>query len=125
VGEGEVDEEQPGDEEDHPGLETHAVGEGPRDQRRGDDGEHHLVNEEHEHRHALVAGDPHVDIDALEEGPVEVADDAGPVSVVQAAPAAAKAHGKANGNQMTVVRPSETKLWIMIAKTFLRPTRPP
>ena len=27
--------------------------------------------------------------------------------------------------QTTVVQHSDTKLWIMIASTFLRPTRPP
>ena len=30
-----------------------------------------------------------------------------------------------NSHQRMVVRPMETKLWIMIARTFLRPTSPP
>ena len=28
-------------------------------------------------------------------------------------------------HQRTVVHPMETKLWIMIARTYFRPTRPP
>jgi hypothetical protein len=28
-------------------------------------------------------------------------------------------------HQITVVHPMETKLWIMMARTFFRPTRPP
>ncbi len=30
-----------------------------------------------------------------------------------------------NTHQSTVVQPIETKLWIMMASTFFRPTRPP
>src|SRR5712692_1412161 len=32
---------------------------------------------------------------------------------------------KPNAHHSTVVQPMDTKLWIMIARTFLRPTRPP
>ncbi len=32
---------------------------------------------------------------------------------------------KPTAHQSTVVQPMETKLWIMMASTFLRPTRPP
>ena len=56
VDEGEVDEQQPANEEDQVGAEPHAVGERAGDQGRGDDGEHHLVREEHEVRNRWVAG---------------------------------------------------------------------
>ena len=32
---------------------------------------------------------------------------------------------KPQSHQRTVVQPIETKLWIMMARTFLRPTSPP
>ena len=32
---------------------------------------------------------------------------------------------KPQSHQSTVVQPIETKLWIMIARTFFRPTSPP
>ncbi len=32
---------------------------------------------------------------------------------------------KPHTHHSTVVQPIETKLWIMMARTFLRPTRPP
>ena len=56
VDEGEVDEEQPEREEDQVGLEADAVGEGPGDQRGGDDREHHLEDHEDQHGNGRVGG---------------------------------------------------------------------
>ena len=76
VHEGEVDEEQPRRQEEHVGLEADPVGEGAGDEGRGDDGEHHLVGDEDELgdrwvlRRRAGQGDP------VEEGLVEVADEA-------------------------------------------------
>ncbi len=46
VGHGAVDEQGPEGEEDGHGAELHALGEGAGDERRGDDGEHELVDHE-------------------------------------------------------------------------------
>jgi hypothetical protein len=46
VGHGAIDEQGPEREEDRHGAELHALGKGAGDQRRGDDGEHELVDHE-------------------------------------------------------------------------------
>src|SRR5690606_40880770 len=50
VGERSVDERRPCKAEDHEGLEALALGEGPGDERRRDDGEHHLEGNERHRR---------------------------------------------------------------------------
>jgi hypothetical protein len=44
VGHGAIDEQRPEGEEDGHGAELHALGKGAGDERRGDDGEHELVD---------------------------------------------------------------------------------
>ena len=53
VGEREIHEEHPQGEEDHVGPELDAVGEGAGDEGGGDDGEHHLVDEQQQHGDAV------------------------------------------------------------------------
>ena len=55
------------------GPEAGALGEGARDERRGDDGEHHLEGHEEQVGHAVGAG---VDAHALEAKVVEIPDQA-------------------------------------------------
>jgi hypothetical protein len=89
VGEGRVHEQGPQADEQHPGLELQPVGGRPRDQRRRDDGEHHLEGEEQDRRdreeveagqlveHRALGVQLH---DVGHEGEVEVADEATPVA---------------------------------------------
>jgi hypothetical protein len=56
VHEREVDEDQPAREKQHVRGESHPVREGAGDERRSDNGEHHLVAEEHEERDRIVGG---------------------------------------------------------------------
>jgi hypothetical protein len=76
VGHGVVDEDRPEDEEDGHGAELHALGEGSGDQRRGDDGEHELVD------HVGLVGDGGGvvgvgrEADAAQEEMLEAADEA-------------------------------------------------
>jgi hypothetical protein len=55
------------------------VGEGSSDQRRGDDGEHHLVRDVHDERDAVIRRRRH-EIHSTQEGHVQVADDAADVT---------------------------------------------
>ncbi|CAB4853590.1 unannotated protein [freshwater metagenome] len=50
VGDDRVDDDRPHADEDRVGTELQAVSRGPRDQRWGDDGEHHLVRHEQQRR---------------------------------------------------------------------------
>ena len=50
MGDREVDQDHPADEEADPAAEVEAAGSGAGHQRQGDDGEHELVHEEHEQR---------------------------------------------------------------------------
>jgi hypothetical protein len=81
VGHRAVDEERPEREEDGHGAELHALGKGAGDQRRGDDGEHQLVD----HQGLLGNGGGVVEVgreaDALEEEVLEAADE--PVAVAE------------------------------------------
>jgi hypothetical protein len=122
VNEGEVDEEEPGGQEEHVGLEGDAIRERAGDECRGDDGEHHLIGAEDDHGDGVVDGGGRVEGDAGEEGPVEVADDAGEIG---AGLAAAEAEREAADEPEDRGPPMDTKLCIMMARTFLRPTRPP
>jgi len=90
VDEGEVDEEEPGDEEDEVGFEVDAVGEGAADEGRGDDRDHHLVDDEDEEGDGVVARHGRGGGDAYEEDVVKVADDC----AVSAAEAEAVADGE-------------------------------
>ena len=93
VDEREVDAEQPRRQEEHVGLERHAVREGAGDQRRRDDREHHLVGAEDDHRDRRIDRRRHVERDAAQERPVEIADDAAEVGAVLER--AAEAHREA------------------------------
>ena len=70
---GKVDEDQPGREEEHVGLEPDAIREGAGDEGRRDDREHHLVAEEHEERDRVVGRGRSGQRDAVQERPMEVA----------------------------------------------------
>ena len=76
VDEGEIDEEEPGDEEEEIGFEADAVGEGARYEGGCDDGEHHLIDDEDIERDAGIASEGRGGVNTDEEGVVEVADDA-------------------------------------------------
>ncbi len=78
VHEGEVNEGEPSRQKQAVGLEAHAIGEGARNERRGDDGEHHLVSNEDHHGDGVVRGRS-CEIDAVQAGVMEIADDAVPV----------------------------------------------
>ena len=74
VDEWKVNQDQPRRQKEHVGFERDAVGEGAGDERRRDDGKHHLVGAEDEHRDGVVRrwrGKS----DATQTHPVEVADD--------------------------------------------------
>jgi hypothetical protein len=58
-------------------LERDPVGKRARDQRRGDDGEHHLIGAEHESAGIVSFGEGVDQRDPSQERPMEVADDAG------------------------------------------------
>ena len=75
VDEREVDQDQPRGQKQHVGLEGDAVGERAGDQRRRDDGEHHLVGAEDDHRDRVVRR-RRGERDAAQARPVQVADDA-------------------------------------------------
>ena len=76
VGHGAIDEQRPEREKDRHGAELHALGEGAGDERRGDDGEHELVD----HVGLLGDGGGVVGIgrepDAAQEDVLEAADEA-------------------------------------------------
>ena len=74
VDEREIHEEEPDDQKDEIGLESHAVGECTGDQRRRDDGKHHLVYDEREHRDLTVAKRRR-EVDPVEEGHPQIPDD--------------------------------------------------
>ena len=76
VGERVVDEGRPEHGEQQEGRELHALGEGAGDQRRRDDGEHHLEQHEHLMRDRLRVRVEGLDADAAQADPVEAADDA-------------------------------------------------
>ena len=88
----EVDADQPGREKQHVGLERHSIGEGPGDEGWRDDGEHHLVRTEDDHRDGGVDRRRHVEGDPGEERPVEIADDSAQIG--SALQITAEAHRK-------------------------------
>ena len=80
VDEGEVDEGEPTGQEEHVSLEGHPVSEGSGDQRRGDNGKHHLVGDVDHQRDAGVARIHGAQVDVAQASIVEVADDAVPIA---------------------------------------------
>ena len=79
VHEGEVDEQQPEREEEHVGLEGHAVGEGAGDQRRRDDARTSSGRRRRRSAGSCVFGRRRVERDAAQKRLVEVADDRRPI----------------------------------------------
>ena len=75
VREGDVDEQAPEHQEHQVALEVDPVGEGAGDERRRDDGEHLLVGEVRQRRDRRRPRPGRL-ADAVQERPVEVADDA-------------------------------------------------
>ncbi|MCG3777156.1 MAG: hypothetical protein JW395_4032 [Nitrospira sp.] len=73
VHEGEIDEHQPQGEEGNVSLERYAVGESPGDERRGNNGKHHLVGDVHVERNSGT-GRGRSEGDAVQERQVEIAD---------------------------------------------------
>ena len=75
VGHRRVDEDRPEGQEQQPAAEAHAVGRRPGDERRGDDGEHHLEGDERQRRNGqrLEAGHGATE-QSLEPDQVEAAD---------------------------------------------------
>ena len=71
---------QPAGEKQAVGLEGHAIGEGAGDERRRDDGEHHLVGDEDHGRNGVVRPGGRRQVDAAQADIVEIADDAVPVA---------------------------------------------
>jgi hypothetical protein len=104
-------------QEQHVGLEGDAVREGPGDERRGDDGEHHLVGDENEEREWCRFGEGVLRLTPRRKARLKL-----PMTPV---PVAAEAQGVAIEIPDDGGPPIETKLCIMMARTFLRPTRPP
>ena len=76
MGDGKIHEKQPKGQEDHISRKLDPVGEGPRDQGRSDDGEHHLIDEEDEDRDAVGGGEQIARMHALQERVTEIADHA-------------------------------------------------
>ena len=74
-----IDERRPEQAEDHERLEALALGERAGDQRRGDDGEHHLEDHERLVRDRRRVVGVRLLADALQAEPVEPADEAAAV----------------------------------------------
>ena len=83
-----IDEKQPDRQEHHIRPEPDPVGEGARDQGRGDDREHHLIGDEHQERDIVGGREDRLGRHAAQEGHLEVPDDAPDV--------AGEAHGIAD-----------------------------
>ncbi len=79
VDEREIDEGQPSGKEQHVRLERDAIGERAGDERRSDNGEHHLIGDEDKCRDGVVWRG-RAQVDSAQECVVEVADDAVPVA---------------------------------------------
>ncbi len=87
MNEGDVDQQAPQHQEEQVGLERDAIGEGAANQRRRDDGEHQLEEEERQEGHC---GRVHVigcDAHPSQSNPVQVADDAPHIAAVREAEA--------------------------------------
>ena len=76
VGDGIVHHERPEQHEQHERLEAHAPGDGTRDERRGDDGEHHLEQGICKKRDAGCIRSSFRGTDAVHHHVLETADDA-------------------------------------------------
>ena len=80
VGDGVIDDDGPEQDEEEERREPHPAGDGSGDERRGDEGEHHLEGRESQEGDGLSVG-AGLEADLIEKDPGEVSDDA---SVVRA-----------------------------------------
>ena len=92
VGYREIHQQQPRHEKEQIRLEGHTIREGAGNECGRDLGEHHLIRHEDDQRNRRRPGERCGGVDTLEEGEVEVSDDAADVRIRRAAVAAAEGH---------------------------------